>query len=347
MTVVCIAGMHRSGTSMIAKLLSQCGVYLGGQEELMLPDHYNADGYWENLEFVDLNNSLLLHFNSTWKLPPASNLSFDLTQIPESLTGKAQDLIQRFKGQKIWGWKDPRNSITLPFWQQLIPNLKVIVCLRNPLEVAQSLSSRDNFPRLFSFDLWHTYNERLLLNTPIENRLVTPYNAYFINPQGELGRVLEFIDCLPEKDVIQTACDATISPLRHNYTAIEDLVAAGAPLKVIDLYMEMARQTQTPDWEIFKLLKKKNTISALSKDPDLESKLILKLTKKDSVTQTLISYLTNKEHEMETIVNENEQALKTLTAELNLKQDELQGIYNSRAWRFVLALRRIRQAITH
>jgi hypothetical protein len=39
--------------------------------------------------------------------------------------------------------------------------------------------------------------------------------------------------------------------------------------------------------------------------------------------------------------------LKTLTAELNLKQDELQGIYNSRAWRFVLALRRIRQAITH
>ena len=62
MTIVCIAGMHRSGTSMVAKLLSLCGVYLGGEEELMPPDNYNADGYWENLGFVEINNSLLSHF---------------------------------------------------------------------------------------------------------------------------------------------------------------------------------------------------------------------------------------------------------------------------------------------
>lgn len=336
MTVVCIAGMHRSGTSMIAKLLSLCGVYLGGEGDLMSPDNYNAAGYWENLEFVEINSSLLSHFNGTWSLPPAPDISFDLIHIPESLTRKAQGLIRRFEGKSFWGWKDPRNSITLPFWQQLIPNLKIIVCLRNPLEVAQSLSNRDNFPRSFSFDLWNTYNERLLHNTSAENRLITPYNAYFINPQSELQRILEFIDLLPEKNAVRTACSATTSSLRHNYTTFENLIAAGAPLKVINLYIEMSKQAQTPYWNIFNAPEKDNTTPPINNNNDFERDLIHNLIRNDSVTRVLITYL-----------SEKEQALGTLATQLNIKQDELLSIYNSKAWRLVLTLRRIRQAILH
>ena len=42
---VCITGMHRSGTSMVAKLLHESGVYLGSDIDLMPADAHNADGY--------------------------------------------------------------------------------------------------------------------------------------------------------------------------------------------------------------------------------------------------------------------------------------------------------------
>lgn len=346
MTVVCIAGMHRSGTSMVAKLLSQCGIYLGGEEDLMPRDNYNVDGYWENLGFVEINDSLLSYFSGTWSLPPTSDITFDISQIPEALTRKAQSLIQRFEGKSFWGWKDPRNSITLPFWQQLIPNLKFIVCLRNPLEVAQSLFSRDNFPMLVSFDLWYTYNVRLLYNTSPENRLITSYNAYFINSQSELQRMLEFIDLLPEKNAVQAACKAATVSLRHNFATFENLVAAGAPLETINLYIEMSKQAQTPSWNIFSVPKKNNTMPIINNN-DFEHNLIHNLTQNDSVTQTLIAYLSKKEQEMETIVAEKEQALEILTTQLHMKQSELLSIYNSRAWHLVSILRRIRQVIAH
>ena len=38
-----------------------------------------------------------------------------------------------------WGWQDPRTSLILPFWLACVPDLKIVVCLRNPLEVAVSL----------------------------------------------------------------------------------------------------------------------------------------------------------------------------------------------------------------
>jgi len=41
-----------------------------------------------------------------------------------------------------WGWKDPRNTFTLPFWLDLFPNAKVIHIYRHPLDIANSLLTR-------------------------------------------------------------------------------------------------------------------------------------------------------------------------------------------------------------
>ena len=59
---------------------------------------------------------------------------------------KARLLIEGFDSAGVWGWKDPRNSLTLPFWQDLLPGLKTLIMVRNPLEVAHSMKrAKRNF----------------------------------------------------------------------------------------------------------------------------------------------------------------------------------------------------------
>ena len=74
---------------------------------------------------------------------------------------RAQALIQdQFAEAQMWGWKDPRTCLTLPFWQQLLPNMRYIICLRNPVDVARSLEQRDSLSAEESSNLWLAYVKR-------------------------------------------------------------------------------------------------------------------------------------------------------------------------------------------
>jgi len=66
---ICIAGMHRSGTSMVARLLRDCGLYLGPEEELGF-DVRNGEPHWENVRFVELNDEILNRLGGSWHNPP-------------------------------------------------------------------------------------------------------------------------------------------------------------------------------------------------------------------------------------------------------------------------------------
>src|SRR5207237_264153 len=83
-----------------------------------------------------------------------------------------------------WGWKDPRTSLTIPLWLELVPDLRVVVCLRNPLDVALSLRKRGMFSYSSSLLLWLEYNERLLDGVPAKQLLVTDYDTYFPEPKA-------------------------------------------------------------------------------------------------------------------------------------------------------------------
>ena len=49
---ICIAGAHRSGTSMVTRLLHCCGLELGPESELMPAQADNPEGFWEHLHLV-------------------------------------------------------------------------------------------------------------------------------------------------------------------------------------------------------------------------------------------------------------------------------------------------------
>src|SRR5687768_18097338 len=74
---VAVVGMHRSGTSMVAKLLQQAGLNLGDETNLMPPAEENPEGFYEHLEFVRLNDEVLNAAGAGWDCPPAAGFDWD------------------------------------------------------------------------------------------------------------------------------------------------------------------------------------------------------------------------------------------------------------------------------
>src|SRR5579859_4534184 len=170
---ICIAGMHRSGTSLVARMLNLSGLYLGQQRDIMPPTRDNPDGYWENLKFLDIDQGILRLLGGDWDCPPEIPADWREQLASLNLTARAEVLLGEFAGREPWGWKNPRTSLTDFFWRSLVPDLKVVVCVRNPLEVASSIYHRDHYTRALALRLWREYNERILRDIPKENRLIT------------------------------------------------------------------------------------------------------------------------------------------------------------------------------
>ena len=236
---VSIAGMHRSGTSMVTRVLHACGLFLGGEEELIRPALDNPEGFWENLNFVDLNNEILARFGGRWDAPPAfpSRWEFDSAVAP--LLGRAYELVERFNGQTHWGWKDPRNSLTLPFWRRVIPSLKVVVCVRNPLEVAHSLFVRGDVPDASQFQVWLQYYRQLLAAAPPSSRIVTHYQSYFEDPRTEVRRLSGWLGLDTSDEATERACAQVSGGLRHHHVTTDALKTGGASDEVVELYSRL------------------------------------------------------------------------------------------------------------
>jgi GT2 family glycosyltransferase/glycosyltransferase involved in cell wall biosynthesis len=232
-TAVCIAGAHRSGTSMVTRLLHCCGLELGPESELMPAQTDNPEGFWEHLGFVALNDELLSELGGAWDLPPKPDEDFTSARL-DPLRLKAQLLIEKFDSASVWGWKDPRNSLTLPFWQQLLPALKTVVVVRNPLEVAHSMRQRNGTSWSFGLRLWEIYNRRFIEVLNGKDRLITHYDFFFQEPELELRRVTDFIGL---HDAKTRSAAALVAPRkRHTHFTIEQLIDARVAPEAIELY---------------------------------------------------------------------------------------------------------------
>src|SRR4029077_839922 len=96
------------------------------KEALLAATTYNRHAMWEHLGFVALNDELLETLGGAWDLPPKTDDNLSNERL-EALRMKARLLIEGFHSAQIWGWKDPRNSLTLPFWEDLLPGLKTLI----------------------------------------------------------------------------------------------------------------------------------------------------------------------------------------------------------------------------
>jgi hypothetical protein len=243
---VCMAGMHRSGTSMVARVLNLLGVYLGpeGEQSRAAPD--NEAGFWEDPRFVELNDDLLARLGGTWDAPPVRP---DWQFGPfEDLLARARDLIAPFRDRtplRPWGWKDPRNSLVLPFWLSLLPDLLVVVVVRNPFDVSASLRARNGFPVEKGLELWRLYNEAVLASAAPERRLVTRYEAYFMDFDGEARRAAAFLGLEAAPERWRMALESVRGSLRHHrFSDFE--VPASEERKIPHLYEHLRVEAEMP-----------------------------------------------------------------------------------------------------
>jgi glycosyltransferase involved in cell wall biosynthesis len=227
--VICILGMHRSGTSLTARLLNLLGVYLGPKEHMIQPGPDNPQGFWEHQFITELNNEILARLDSrSWDPAPTFPSGWESSSKFADLRSKARSIIaQDFNTSLLWGWKDPRNCLTLPFWKKLLPSMKFVICLRNPIDVARSLEERDRLPFEKSIELWFRYTTAAIEQTAGEPRLFVFYEDYFDNWRRELRRLANFVGVptmADDQDVLLAAEKFIDRELWHHRTSLLDIV---------------------------------------------------------------------------------------------------------------------------
>lgn len=235
--VVCIAGMHRSGTSMVARLLQQCGLYLGDEASMLPPAPDNPEGFFEHAGFVALNDEVLKALGGAWDAPPPAMWAI-APELP-ALRERAAALVAGFAAHAPWGWKDPRNSLTLPFWQSVVPDLRIVVCLRNPIAVASSLAARSGVTQAFGLRLWQAYHERVLAAVPADQLVVTHYNAYFEDPEAEIRRLCAALDLDAAGAALADATAAVRERLQHHRPTTAQVVADVRQRDVVETYLRL------------------------------------------------------------------------------------------------------------
>ena len=147
---IIVIGMHRSGTSVLTRSLERLGLFLGNHKD---PNH-------EALFFLRLNRWILQQSGGSWDHPApvrdlirheeVSKAVIDHLTFSLKSPGSVSFLGWRFyfRYRRIdrldihWGWKDPRNTFTLPLWLKVFPEARIVYIERHGADVANSLLKR-------------------------------------------------------------------------------------------------------------------------------------------------------------------------------------------------------------
>ncbi len=180
---VVVAGMHRSGTSLVAELLNAMGIYAGEPGDLAPPDIFNPTGYWEHRVAAEINREILATLGASWKnVTPIA-----LTRLSNDYLSRAKGVVQSLQGRGPFLLKDPRISLLFPIWRNALPDAIIVIPWREPMAVAGSVANRDRLPLLGSIALWEHYNRTLLRDTEGLPRLLVSYEELMADPVRVVG----------------------------------------------------------------------------------------------------------------------------------------------------------------
>ena len=204
-----VLGMHRSGTSMIAKFLHTLGINMGNT--FRAPDQHNIFGYYEDQEWRNLNVAILKEAGGTWYEPPiiANVDTFKVELI---------QLIRRKMGNGPWGFKDPRTILTIPHLHPYLPHPMYIYVRREKEAVLASLKKRAQVAGYERSDeswlaLIDRYEERatdFLLDGNIAAELTIVTYEQFIEDPTNQGQGLAYTVGIKDKGAICKAIETIV-----------------------------------------------------------------------------------------------------------------------------------------
>lgn len=185
-----VLGMHRSGTSMVTRILNLLGASLGPEEYIVAPDAKNPAGYWERADVFGINEELLRAAGKSWDRPDG----FDPASVPaeaiQLFHERARAIVANLNPFTPWVMKDPRLCILFPLWRPMLERPLCLVACRNPIDVAHSLRARDGIPLHRGLALWELYTRSALAATMDVPRLLVSYDAILADPAVVTRRML-------------------------------------------------------------------------------------------------------------------------------------------------------------
>jgi hypothetical protein len=228
---VLVVGMHRSGTSAVARGIAALSVYLGNDFLDAQPE--NPTGYWEDRGIVEIDERVLKALDLRWDdVAPIAPDDFRRFRIRLLQLGASRYVKRTFTPHPIWGFKDPRVIRLLPFWQSVLQSCKAddayVVAIRNPRSVEASLFRRQSMDSATAQRLWLAHMVPFLRRIRGRPMVVVDYDLLMLEPRAQLERIARDLS-LPEPDpreLDRFAADFLDEKLRHTVFSPDDLDAA-------------------------------------------------------------------------------------------------------------------------
>ena len=246
--LVIVLGMHRSGTSLCANMLAGLGVDMA---EAAAPSPDNPRGHWERPRINDLHDEIFAMHGARWTdashhlaLPPNWHEEPAIRGIRAKLAAYLTPLLNH---PGPIGFKDPRTARLLPLWDQLLEELNLepryVFCIRDPAQVARSITTRDRTVRAHAEYRWLIYNAHALHGVGHRPVCIIPYGDWFTAPLATARRLAHWIGATPDDATLQKLAAAIIDTgLRHDTTSDP---AGPATQKLFALILDSAT-TPTP-----------------------------------------------------------------------------------------------------
>jgi peptidoglycan hydrolase CwlO-like protein len=245
-TMLLVLGVHRSGTSVVARSL-EC---LGGENSKNQQDPHpvNPKGFFEDRDVELFNeNHLLPKLDSGWH--HTNFIDWSALSNPErsSLGLQALSIIRKNYDKKnsLSILKEPRIAQLLPFWLGILNhagyNIKVVCAVRDPLSVSHSLQKRDGFSVTKAGMLYLTTWLSILKNIQELPVAFVHFDDLFKNAHKSLSSLADTLGIpLPQdfdERVNQFGSQFLDTSLRHQNYQEEDLsLASDLPPLSIQLY---------------------------------------------------------------------------------------------------------------
>lgn len=232
-TAFVVAGMHRSGTSAMARLLSLAGGALPG--DIIQPGPDNPTGFWEPADMVGLNDRILALVGSRWDDVFCHRVGPAVWERRDEFLGEARAFIARNDDEtRAAVLKDPRASLMIRFWDEALraegKRPVYVIMVRHPLEVAASIVARGNASEATAVMAWAACMLAVERDTRGLARVFVDYDALLTDWRGVLARIQAVGSnslAKPTPDV-EGRIDAFLSAdQRHHRANAADLAARG------------------------------------------------------------------------------------------------------------------------